>query len=92
MTDQMREESANVLESLLQIVGLLFTNYPVVSPLLEDLRENLRQSLVEATHVLPKITQVLNEIEIDNAVREKFASQLFEAVPELRKFLQRTER
>lgn len=89
--DKLPEESTEVVESLVQLIGLLLTSYPVVSPLLEQLKENTREALALATDALPRITKALNEIELDSEATDKFANQLFEAVPELRKFFQRAE-
>lgn len=91
MTDRQRENSAQLLESVLEMVGLMLTNYPVISPLLTDLKQNIRGALSEAADALPRITQALQEIEIDSEVTEQFTRQLFEAVPELRRLFQRAE-
>lgn len=89
--DRLPEESTDVVESLIKLLGLLITSYPVVSPLLEQLKENMRDTFAQATDALPKITQVLSEIEADSEITERFANQLFEAVPELRMLFRRKE-
>lgn len=90
MTEKQRD-SAQLLASFLEVMRLMFMNYPVLAPLLGELRQNLREGLAQAAEVLPKIAEILQGIEVDGEVTERVTNQLLEAVPELRKFFPRTE-
>lgn len=90
MTERQRD-SAQLLASLFEVMRLMFLNYPILSPLLGELRENFKETLAQAADVLPRIAEVLQGIEVDGELKERVTNQLLDAVPELRKFFPRTE-
>ncbi|HPT82692.1 MAG TPA: hypothetical protein PLM25_02310 [Limnochordia bacterium] len=92
MSEEQRTESSQLVDSVLQICALALTSYPVIAPLLSQLRENVRETLARAANVLPRLSQALSELEVDSDVTEQLLDQLREAVPELEPFFQRLRR
>ncbi len=92
MTEERRTESSSLVDSVLQICAVALTSYPLIAPLLTQLRENVREAFSRAADVLPRLSQALNEIEVDSDVTEQLVNQLLEAVPELERFFPRLRR
>ncbi|HHT43722.1 MAG TPA: hypothetical protein GX014_10040 [Firmicutes bacterium] len=87
--EEIRDESASLVGSLAQIAGFLLTKYPMVSPLLEQLKEDLADAFEQVVDLLPRVSRALNEIEVDRDATERFTNQLIDAVPELERFFRR---
>lgn len=88
MEEKRATNKAELTQALLQFVGLLLTSYPLVAPLLDQLRENAREALDKAADLLPRVNSVLRELEMDPDLRSQVVTRLLEAVPELAKLFQ----
>src|SRR5690554_389093 len=89
MTSEQRQEAPSVADSILQICAFALTSYPVLAPLLRQLREDLREAFDRAADIFPRLRRALSELELDEGVADRLTNQLLEAVPELESLLQR---
>jgi len=89
MTSEQRQDAPSVADSILQICAFALTSYPVLAPLLRQLREDLREAFDRAADIFPRLRRALSELELDEGVADRLTNQLLEAVPELESLLQR---
>ena len=89
--DTARESSSQMLDTVRQVLALMITNYPVVVPLLEELRESFRDGLERIGESLPRIQQILAELPMDYEAAENFTQKLVDVLPELETLFRKME-
>ena len=85
------DRPSEMFETLRQILALMVTSYPVVVPLLEELKESFRDGLDRISESWPKVQEALAEIPLDSGAAENFTKQLVEVMPELETLFRKTE-
>ncbi len=89
--DTARESSSQMLDTVRQVLALMITSYPVVVPLLEELKESFRDGLERIGESLPRIQQILAELPMDYEAAENFAQKLVDVLPELETLFRKME-
>ncbi|MDI9486015.1 MAG: hypothetical protein QM372_11170 [Bacillota bacterium] len=89
--DTARESSSQMLDTVRQVLALMITSYPVVVPLLEELKESFRDGLERIGESLPRIQQILAELPMDYEAAENFTQKLVDVLPELETLFRKME-